>query len=136
MLVGRGMGIATERKLDFGGGTPPLVLDLLERIRTRISVAVEPELMTTIVDQLTERFGTLREAAARLLVAEDALYHQWRNGRHRIPLATLLRLANSAEIPKGRVAAALRDYSQAGRSPIRRPPRHGSDPPYFAWLIA
>src|SRR2546428_13456227 len=121
MLVGRGMGIATERKLDFGGGTPPLVLDLLERIRTRISVAVEPELMTTIVDRLTERFGTLREAAARLLVAEDALYHQWRNGRHRIPLATLLRLPNSAEIPKEPVAPDGREYPQAGWNPTRSP---------------
>ncbi|TLZ58227.1 MAG: hypothetical protein E6K17_01580 [Methanobacteriota archaeon] len=135
-FVRRGMRIATARKLEFRSGNPPLVLDLLERIRTRISVAVEPELMTTIVDRLTERFGTLREAAARLLVAEDALYYQWRNGRHRIPLATLLRLANSAEIPKERVAAVVRDYSQAGRHAIRLPERLDADLSYFAGLIA
>ncbi len=132
----RGMRVATARKLEFRSGNPPMILDLLERIRTRISVAVKPELMTTIVDRLTERFGTIREAAARLLVAEDALYHQWRNGRHRIPLATLLRLAIAAEIPKERVAASIRDYSQAGGHAIRLPERLDADLSYFAGLIA
>lgn len=132
----RGMRVATARKLEFPSANPPLTLDLLERVRTRISVAVEPELINMIVDRLTERFGSIREAAARLLITEDALYYQWRNGRHRIPLSTLLRLAVAAEIPKERVAASIRDYSQAGGHAIRLPERLDADLSYFAGLIA
>src|SRR3989454_10831354 len=106
----RGMRIATARKVEFPSTTPPLTLDLLDGVRTRISVGVEPELIKAIVDRLAERFGGLREAAARLLIPEDALYHRWRNGRHRLPLATLLRLADVVDIPRKRVAQSITNY--------------------------
>ncbi len=131
-----GMRIATANRLEFEEESPPLILDLLAGVTTRIIVEIEPELMESIVGGLTARFGTLREAAARLMVSEDALYHQWKGGRHGIPLNQLRVLAQAASVPIERVAESIRSYSQAGGHSIVLPVHLNADLAYFAGLIA
>jgi len=131
-----GMRVATARSLPFDGRAGSLTVDLLGGMESRITVSLDPAMMEAIVKGLREKFGTLREAATRLLVAEDALYNSWRERRHRVPLSTLLRLAAAAGIRREDVASAVRDYSQAGGHSIKLPRRLTADLSYFGGLIA
>ena len=135
-FVRPGMRIATARRLDFPEATPPLVLDFLEKVRTRILVEVDPPFMHDLLETLRSRFGTLRGAAARLLLPEDLLYDRWREGRHAVDLSQLLAVAKSAGIPRERVASAIRNFSQLGGHKLRLPIRLNADLAYFAGLIA
>lgn len=135
-FVRPGMHVATASRLDFPGQPAPLILELLRDIATRIVVEMDPAVTEEIMSGLRSRYGTLREAAARLLLAEDALYHVWRNGRHAIPLAQLMVAAQAAGVAEERVAEAIRRYSQAGGHWITLPVRLTPDFAYFAGLIA
>ena len=135
-FVRRGMRIATAQRLDFPETTPPLVLDLLDRIPTRVVVDVDPAFMQNLLERTRRKFGTLREAAARLLLTEDALSHAWRNGRHAIDLRQLLAVANAVGVARVQVATAIRRFSQQGGRRLRLPIRVDEDLAYFAGLIA
>lgn len=130
------MRIATAARLDLPSADPPVLLDMLRDVSTRITVTVEPAFVERLVEGLRAKFGTVREASARLLIAEDALYYQWRDGRHAMPLGQLLALASAVGIGKEDVVAAVRGYSQAGGHRIRLPTRLDEDLAYFAGLIA
>lgn len=135
-FVRPGMRVATARALPFGGLDPPLTIDLLRGVVSRITVSVDAGFMETVVGALQAKFGTLREAAARMLVAEDGLYHRWRAGRHRIPLPILLVIAGTLAVPRASVARSIRDFSQAGGHRIRLPVTVNEDLAYFAGLVA
>lgn len=135
-FVRKGMRIATARRVEFPEGKSPLVFEFLRDVGTRISVEVDPGFMEEIVRGLEGKFGTLREAANRLLVPEGALYHQWRSGRHAVPLNRLIALASAAGLSGERVAEAVHAYSQAGGHRITLPARLTEDFAYFTGLIA
>lgn len=131
-----GMRVATARRLEIPEDPGPLLLSLLRRITTRIVVEVDPALIDSISGGLKSRYGTLRKAAANLMLSEDSLYYRWRNRRHGIPLAPLLAAARAAGIPDATVAQSTRTYSQAGGHRISLPERLNEDLAYFAGLIA
>ena len=135
-FVRPGMRIATASRLEVPEGEAPLTLSLLQRITTRIVVEVDPAIVQAILSSLKTKYGTLREAAARLMITEDAVYHVWKNGRHGIPLAQLLRAALAAGTAEEDVAASVRSYSQFGGHRITLPVRLNQDLAYFAGLIA
>ncbi len=135
-FVRPGMRIATASRLEFPEQPAPLVLTLLQDVTTRVVVDVDPAMVEEVIAALKSRYGTLREAAARLLLAETSLYDAWRNGRHDIPLASFLAAARAARISDQRVAASIRSYSQAGGHFISLPISVNSDLAYFAGLIA
>ncbi len=135
-FVRPGMHVATASRIEFADQPAPLVLKFLRNVATRIVVDVNPGLVDEVVAGLQTRFGTLREAAARLLLTEEALYHSWRNRRHAIPLAQLVVAAEAAGIAEERVARAIRTYSQAGGHRIALPVALNPDLAYFAGLIA
>src|SRR5438309_2004074 len=135
-FVRPGMRIATASRLEVPEGEAPLTLSLLQRITTRIVVEVDPAIVQAILSSLKTKYGTLREAAARLMITEDAVYHVWKNGRHGIPLAQLLRAALAAGTAEEDVATSVRSYSQFGGHRITLPVRLDQDLAYFAGLIA
>jgi replicative DNA helicase Mcm len=135
-FVRPGMRVATANRLEFPEQPPPLVLSLLQSVTTRIVVDVDPALVDSMLGRLKDRFGTLREAAARLLLTEDSLYNTWRGGRHAIPLAPLLSAARAAGMSERDVAESVRSYSQAGGHRISLPIAVDEDLAYFAGLIA
>ncbi|TLZ70583.1 MAG: hypothetical protein E6K06_07675 [Methanobacteriota archaeon] len=135
-FVRQGMRVATASRLEFPEDVAPLVLSLLKHLATRIIVEVDPVLVDSIIAGLKSKHGTLREAAARLLLSEDSLYHAWRSGRHGIPLAPLLGAARAAGLSEETVAESIRSYSQAGGHRIDLPVRLNENLAYFAGLIA
>ena len=135
-FVRRGMRIATASRLEFIEGPTPLILDLLRSVTTRIVVEVDSPLVDSIIVNLKARFGTLREASARLMISEDSVYHSWRKGHHGIPLAPLLAACRAAGISEELLAGAIRSFSQAGGHRISLPVRVNEDLAYFAGLIA
>ncbi|MEK6912209.1 MAG: LAGLIDADG family homing endonuclease, partial [Candidatus Thermoplasmatota archaeon] len=135
-FIRRGMRIGTAHSLSIPEQEPPLIFDLLQGINSRIVVDVDPTLVDEIIQRLADRFGSVREAAARLLIDEDALYHRWRDGRHAVPLSALTAVADVANVPKPQLASAIRRYSQAGGHWIRLPQRLDPDLAHFAGLIA
>jgi len=135
-FIRRGMRIGTAHSLSIPEQEPPLIFDLLQGINSRIVVDVDPTLVDEIIQRLADRFGSVREAAARLLIDEDALYHRWRDGRHAVPLSALIAVADVANVPKPQLASAIRRYSQAGGHWIRLPQRLDPDLAHFAGLIA
>lgn len=132
----KGMRVATARALPSVAQPPPLILDLLRTVDSRIVVTVAPDLVGRILRGLRARDGSLREAARKLLLDEDALYHRWRNDRHAIPLEPLLRSARAAGLTDDDVARSIRRYSQARGHRIRLPISLNEDLAYFAGLIA
>ena len=135
-FIRRGMRIGTAHSLSIPEQEPPLIFDLLQGINSRIVVDVDPTLVDEIIQRVADRFGSVREAAARLLIDEDALYHRWRDGRHAVPLSALTAVADVANVPKPQLASAIRRYSQAGGHWIRLPERLDPDLAHFAGLIA
>ena len=135
-FVRPGMRIATAGRLESSEKPAPLLLTLLGSVTTRIVVDVDPIVVDSIFERLKSRFGTIREAAAKLLIAEDSAYHSWRDGRHGIPLAPLLRMARVAGVSDESLAKSIRNYSQAGGHRISLPLRVSEDLCYFAGLIA
>jgi replicative DNA helicase Mcm len=131
-----GMRIATAARLESSEKPAPLLLSLLRNVTTRIIVDADLMVVDSIFERLQSRFGTIREAATRLLIAEDSAYHTWRDGRHGIPLAPLLRMARAAGVSDESLAESIRSYSQAGGHRISLPPRANEDLCYFAGLIA
>ena len=131
-----GMRIATASRLEFPEQPAPLLLSLLKEIATRIVVDVDPSVVDEVVGALKTRHGTLRQAAARLLLTEDSIYHAWRHGEHGIPLAQFLIAARSANVAEAHVAASIRTYSQMGGHRISMPVWLNEDLAYFAGLIA
>ena len=132
----KGMRIATASRLEYPEAEPPLLIDLLGGVSTRITVDVDSAFMARLVESLRRKFGSLREAATRLLLPEDLLYHGWRADRRAINLSQLLAAAETVGIPRADVAAALRSYSQTGGQQISLPVRLDEDVAYFAGLIA
>jgi replicative DNA helicase Mcm len=132
----RGMRVASASRLTFSGEPAPLILSLLRRNTTRIVVDVEPTLIDSILTGLKSKYGTLREAAVRLMLSEDSVYHTWREGRHAVPLARLVGSARAAGVPDEIVARSIRSYSQAGGHRISLPEQLNEDLAYFAGLIA
>src|SRR5436309_3074820 len=130
------MRIATASRLEVPEGEAPLTLSLLQRITTRIVVEVDPAIVQAILSSLKTKYGTLREAAARLMITEDAVYHVWKNVRHGTPLAQLLRAALAAGTAEEDVAASVRSYSQFGGHRITLPVRLNQDLADFAGLLA
>ena len=132
----KGMRVATARALPPPAQPHALIIDLLRTVDSRIVVTVAPELVDRILRGLQTRDGTLREAARKLLLDEDALYHRWRNERHTIPLVPLLRAARAAGLMEEDVASSIRVYSQAGGHRIKLPVYVDEDLAYFGGLIA
>ena len=135
-FVRPGMHVATAKRLEFPEQPAAFLLDFLKDVTTRVVVDVDTAVIGEIVSGLRKRFGTLREAAARLLLAEDALYNTWRNGDHGIPLAQLLVAAHAADVPERRIAESIRSFSQAGGHRITLPVMVDCELAYFAGLIA
>ena len=135
-FVRPGMHIATTNQLEFPEQPAPLILAFLKDLPTRVVVEVDPTVVGAILTRLREKYGTLREAAACLLLTEDALYTRWRDARHAIPLAQLLVAARAAGMAEERLALAIRTYSQAGGHRITLPVRVDRELAYFAGLIA
>ncbi|HLE54213.1 MAG TPA: LAGLIDADG family homing endonuclease [Thermoplasmata archaeon] len=135
-FVRPGMRIATASRLEFPEEPAPLLLSFLKEVATRIVLEVDPSVADAVVVGLKARYGTLRKAAARLLLTEDSLYHRWRRGKHAIPLAQLLVAARAAGISDARVAEGIRTYSQQGGHRISMPISVNEDLAYFAGLIA
>jgi replicative DNA helicase Mcm len=128
--------VATASRLEFPETSPPPVVSFLRRLTTRVLVEVDSGVVDSILDGLKSRYGTLREAAARLLLSEDSVYHSWREGHHAIPLVPLLAAARAAGVTDETVIRAIGSYSQAGGHHIRLPERVNEDLAYFAGLIA
>ena len=95
-FVRPGMHVAAANRLEFPEQPALPILAFLRKITTRVVVDVDQGLVDEIIAGLKSKFGTLREAAARLLLAETSLYDAWRNGKHDIPLAQLLVAARAA----------------------------------------
>lgn len=131
-----GMHVATADRFVFPEQPAPLTLTLLKDVATRILVDVDPSLVDEVIARLREKFGTLRNAAAKLLLSEGSLYDSWRDERHAIPLAELLCATRAAGIPDARVAEAIRSFSQAGGHVISLPASVNPELAYFAGLIA
>ena len=135
-FVRPGMRIATASRLEFPETAAPLIFDLLRGVTTRVLVDVEPCFVEGLIGRLRRKFGSLRGAAARLLISEDALDHSGRDGRHAIPLGLLLRTARATGTPEENVAASIMSYAQEGGHRITLPVRLNEDLAYFAGLIA
>ena len=135
-FVRPGMHVAAANRLEFPEQPALPILAFLRKITTRVVVDVDQGLVDEIIAGLKSKFGTLREAAARLLLAETSLYDAWRNGKHDIPLAQLLVAARAAGVSEGRVAEAIRWYSQTGGHLISLPTSLTPELAYFAGLIA
>src|SRR3989454_187231 len=135
-FVRPGLRVATSNRLTFSDAPAPLILSLLTRITTRIVVDVEPTVIDSILSGLTARYGTLREAAVRLMLSEDSVYHGWREGRDAIPLTLFLAAARAAGVSDEVVVHSIRRFSQAGGHRISLPERINEDLAYFAGLIA
>jgi len=135
-FVRPGLRVATSNRLTFSDARAPLILSLLPRITTRIVVDVEPTVIDSILSGLKARYGTLREAAVRLMLSEDSVYHGWREGRHAVPLTLFLAAARAAGVPDEVVVHSIRTFSQAGGHRISLPERINEDLAYFAGLIA
>ncbi len=131
-----GMRIATASRLEFPEQTAPSVLSLLRGVTTRIVVDVDQALVDAILSRLKARFGSLREAASRLLLSEDSMYYGWRAARHAVPLAALLSAARAAGFTERAVAESIRNFSQAGGHRIALPLSVNEDLAYFVGLIA
>src|SRR5438128_5350955 len=135
-FVRPGLRVATSNRLTFSDAPAPLILSLLTRITTRIVVDVEATVIDSILSGLKARYGTLREAAVRLMLSEDSVYHGWREGRHAIPLTLFLAAARAAGVSDDVVVHSIRRFSQAGGHRISLPERINEDLAYFAGLIA
>ena len=135
-FVRPGLRVATSNRLTFSAAPAPLILSLLTRITTRIVVDVDPTVIDSILSGLKARYGTLREAAVRLMLSEDSVYHGWREGRHAIPLTLFLAAARAAGVSDEVVVHSIRRFSQAGGHRISLPERINEDLAYFAGLIA
>ena len=135
-FVRPGMHVATAKRLEYPEQTAPLILSFLRGVTTRVVVVVDHVVVEEIVAALRQKFGSLREAAARLLLSEDALDNTWRTGRHAIPLAQLLIAARAAGIAETHIAGAIQSYSQAGGHRIALPVALTPDLAFFAGLIA
>ncbi|HYM38966.1 MAG TPA: LAGLIDADG family homing endonuclease, partial [Thermoplasmata archaeon] len=136
MFIRPGMHLATASRLDFPEQPAPLVLEFLRDVMTRVVVDISPALVEEVIEGLKRRYGTLREAAARLLLAETALYDSWRNEKQAIPLSPFLVAARAAGVPDLRVAESIRSFSQAGGHVISLPVSLNPELAYFTGLIA
>jgi replicative DNA helicase Mcm len=101
--------VATPRKLIGGDTTQQFTVDLLQS--NPVVHGIKP-FVKSVTKALTVKYGTLRNAAKKLDMSENALYHTWvQEGRGNIKLHNLKKLCEDVDIAWKKQVRAVSLYN-------------------------